>query len=95
MESVRTRLRGPSSPGKGAGIQGNVTMSLIASIRSIPRKEKNGANAYKVTTTFYVKTENMKTLHTLAKEHNAGVGGIVDIALERLFSDITTEKEGK
>lgn len=95
MESVRTRLRGLSSPAKGAGIQGNVTMSLTATIKNIPRKEKNGASAYKATTTFYVKTENMKVLHALAKEHNAGVGGIVDIALERLFADITTEEEGQ
>jgi hypothetical protein len=70
-------------------------MSLIATIKNIPRKEKNGASAYKVTTTFYVKTDNMKALHTLAKEHNAGVGGIVDVALERLFSDIRGEIEGK
>jgi len=70
-------------------------MSLITTIRNIPRKEKNGASAYKVTTTFYVKTDNMKSLHSLAKEHNAGVGGIVVIALERLFSDIQNETEGK
>ena len=70
-------------------------MSIIAAIRNVPRKEKNGASAYKVTITFYVKSDNMKVLHALAKEHNSGVGGILDIALEKGYSRISSAKQRK
>jgi hypothetical protein len=66
-------------------------MTIQDDIAKIPRKLKNGTGSIKTVTSVYVDPVKLNATRTIAKAHNVSISGIIELALDRLFSDIDRE----
>jgi hypothetical protein len=66
-------------------------MTIKQDIANIPRKVKNGAGGIKTTASVHVDPVKLGVMRAMAKSYNVSISGIVELALDRLLTDIERE----
>jgi hypothetical protein len=66
-------------------------MSINDEISKIPRKNKNGVGDHKTVTSVNIDPAKLEFVRSIARLRNVSIGGIIELALDRLIADIDHE----
>jgi hypothetical protein len=68
-----------------------IIMSINDEISKIPRKNKNGVGDHKTVTSVNIDPAKLEFVRSIARLRNVSIGGIIELALDRLIADIDHE----
>jgi hypothetical protein len=68
-------------------------MSIRDDIARIPRKNKNGLGGHKTVTSVNIDPAKLELVRSIARARNVSIGGIIELALDRLLADIDHETD--
>jgi hypothetical protein len=66
-------------------------MTILEDIARIPRKHKNGLGGTKPITSVYINPGTLDAIRAIAKQHKVAISGVMELALDRLLSDMDVE----
>jgi hypothetical protein len=67
-------------------------MTILENIAKIPRKHKNGLGSIKTITSVYIDPITLDAAKAKAKQYNVSIGGVMELALDRLLAATNTEQ---
>jgi hypothetical protein len=68
-------------------------MTVLDDFSKIPRKHRNGLGSNKSITSVYINPVTLEAARSTAKLHNVSLSGLMELALDRLLADVTTEEK--